>query len=163
MYRGIARTSSDSTIHGKHGPSHGRMLLRHCVALKQVSRELALRDSLPSPSAGSDVFLMVAHNLGEGPIQLRENTLQLARIGFRTTKIQMKASLPYREETNRGSNILQMQIHLWHPSPIQRTVVLLEQEFRQPKICSVRRVHAPGCQTSLLSSLISMNLTLSRS
>jgi len=52
----------------------------------------------------------------------------------------MKASLPYHGETNRGSNILQMQIHLWHPSPIQRTVALLEQEFRQLKFCSIRRV-----------------------
>jgi hypothetical protein len=86
MYRGIARTSSDSVIHGKHGPSHGRMLSRRCVALKQVSRGLALRDSLPSPSAGSDVFPMVAHSPGEGPIQLRENTLQLARTGFSNLK-----------------------------------------------------------------------------
>jgi hypothetical protein len=56
----------------------GRMLLRHRVALEQTARELALRDSQPLPSGGSDVFPMAAHSLGQGPIQLRENTLQLA-------------------------------------------------------------------------------------
>ena len=62
LFHGIVNTQFCSTVHGKHGPSHGRTSRHRHVSSEQVSPEWVSPNWQPSQSTDGCVYCLEAHN-----------------------------------------------------------------------------------------------------